>query len=365
MTNALSDKRILMFPRTMAMGGTEKVVLQLCEALLGKCAWVGVVSCGGDLVTRLEDMGVPHFDIPDITDKNPATARRVVRELRSIVADNGVNLVHCHHRMAAMYSHVLRGKTLCTVATAHNVFQDGKRCATRAAYHGMHVAACGGQVERNLIDYYGLPHENVVLIPNSVKPFDGPVEPISEIATCPEGVMKVGFVGRLTEAKGPGFLVDAMAMLAKRGIPVRCFMVGDGELGDFLRDKVSELGLTDRICFLGQRDDSQNFLSQVDVCAMPSLWEGLPLVLLEALSVGAPVVASACDGVLDVVTDGKDGLLVESGNAEQLADALERLWRDSALRSRLAEAGKSTFQSGYSYDCWVQKYFKFYEGAGA
>ena len=177
--------------------------------------------------------------------------------------------------------------------------------------------------------------------------------------------MKVGFVGRLTEAKGPGFLVDAMAMLAKRGIPVRCFMVGDGELGDFLRDKVSELGLTDRICFLGQRDDSQNFLSQVDVCAMPSLWEGLPLVLLEALSVGAPVVASACDGVLDVVTDGKDGLLVESGNAEQLADALERLWRDSALRSRLAEAGKSTFQSGYSYDCWVQKYFKFYEGAGA
>lgn len=124
--NALSSMRILMFPRTMAVGGTEKVVLQLCEHLVGKVGYLGVISCGGAYTEELRRLGVPHYQIPDITSKNPSVASGVVQTLRLVSSDNGVNVIHCHHRMAAFYSHFVSDKTLCAVATAHNVLSETK-----------------------------------------------------------------------------------------------------------------------------------------------------------------------------------------------------------------------------------------------
>lgn len=358
----LGDMRILMFARTMAMGGTEKVVLQLCRALKGKVGFLGVMSRGGELVSELAAIGVPHFEVPDITGKRPETFAKVSRELKRAVCENGVNLVHCHHRMAALYCRLALPRGVRAVATAHNVFSGG-RGATCFLYKGMPVAACGGRVYENLTGYYGLPQGLVSLIPNSVPGFGGPVEPIAEVAACPEGVLKVGFVGRLCEQKGVVHLVDAMEILAEKGVRARCYIVGDGELEGGLRERVRGSAAADGVVFLGRRADSQNFLSQVDVCAIPSLWEGLPLVLLEAFSVGAPVVASACDGILDVVRGGENGLLVQPGDAETLADGLERLCKDAALREKLGARARGDYESDYSYGAWAERYFDFYKEA--
>ena len=362
MTADLGDMRVLMFARTMAVGGTERVVLQLCRALKGKVGFLGVMSCGGELVAELDAMGVPHFEVPDITDKDPATFASVSHALKSVVRENGVNLVHCHHRMAALYCRLALPKGVRAVATAHNVFSGG-RFATRFLYRGMPVAACGGRVHENLVSYYGLPEGLVSLIPNSVPAFGGPVEPIAEVVGCPEGTLRVGFVGRLSEQKGVAHLVDAMGALAERGVCARCLIVGEGELDDELHEHAASSPAKDRIVFLGRRADSQNFISQVDVCVIPSLWEGLPLVLLEAFSVGTPVVASACDGILDVVRDGENGLLVKPGDAEALADGIERLCGDGALRERLGKAARADYGENYSFGAWAERYFDFYREA--
>lgn len=362
MNAELDDMRVLMFARTMAMGGTEKVVLQLCHALKGRARFLGVMSCGGELVAELDAMGVPHFEIPDITDKKPETFAKVSRELKKVVREHDVNLVHCHHRMAALYCRLSLPRGARAVATAHNVFSDC-RAATRFLYKVMPIAACGGRVYENLTGYYGLSRRLVTLIPNSVPEFGGPIMPVAEFADCPKGVLKIGFVGRLSEQKGVVHLIDAMGILVKRGIRARCFIVGDGELEDRLREHARASVAKDDIIFLGRRDDSQNFLSQVDICAIPSLWEGLPLVLLEAFSVGLPVVASACDGMLDVVRSGKNGLLVEPGDAEGLADGLERLCKDKALRARLGNAARTDYDRTYSFSVWKERYFDFYSGA--
>lgn len=358
----LGDMRILMFARTMAMGGTEKVVLQLCRALKGKVGFLGVLSRGGELVSELAAIGVPHFEVPDITGKRPETFAKVSRELKRAVCENGVNLVHCHHRMAALYCRLALPRGVRAVATAHNVFSGG-RGATCFLYKGMPVAACGGRVYENLTGYYGLPRGLVSLIPNSVPGFGGPVEPIAEVAACPEGVLKVGFVGRLSEQKGAEYLVDAMGILSEKGVHVRCFLVGDGELEVELRESARRSEAANDIVFLGRRDDPQNFLSQVDICAMPSLWEGLPLVLLEALSVGVPVVASACDGILDVLRDGDNGLLVTPADAGDLAAALELLCNDASLRDRLGAKGRSDYEKEYSFETWRERYLDFYREA--
>lgn len=362
MSAELSDMRILLFARTMSMGGTEKVVLQLCRALKDKVAFVGVMSCGGELVSRLDDMGVPHFDVPDITGKDPVTISKVSRRLKKVVRENNVNLVHCHHRMAALYCQISLPKTLCIVATAHNVFQ-GNRCATRLLYHGMQVAACGGRVEDNLVSYFGIPRSHVKLIPNSVPCYSDGVIPIPEVASLPADVFKIGFVGRLTEAKGVRYLIDAVGILTAKGYSIRCFIVGDGELDDELHDLASKSIARDSFVFLGKRNDAQNFLSQMDVCVIPSLWEGLPLVLLEAFSVGVPVVASACDGVLDVIRDGDNGLLAEPADADSLSQTIERVFFDLPLRRKLGRNALSDFLTSYSYDVWVDRYLDFYKAA--
>ena len=362
MADDLGSMRVLMFARTMAMGGTERVVLQLCRALKGKVGFLGVMSRGGELAAELSAMGVQHFEVPDITGKDPVTFAEVSRKLRCVVRENGVNLVHCHHRMAALYCRLVLPKGVRAVATAHNVFRGG-RVGTRFLYRGMPVAACGGRVYENLVGYYGLPEGLVTLIPNGVPAFGTPVEPIAEVAACPEGVLRIGFVGRLSEQKGVAHLVDAMGVLVERGTCVRCFIVGDGELDGELRERAASSPARDRIVFMGRRADSQNFLSQVDVCAIPSLWEGLPLVLLEAFSVGTPVVASACDGILDVVRDGENGLLVRPGDAGALADGIERLCKDGALREDLGKAAQADYEESYSFDVWAERYFDFYREA--
>lgn len=354
--------RILMFARTMAMGGTEKVVLQLCHTLRDKIAFLGVMSCGGGLLPELESMGVPHFRIPDISSKDPATFAEVSSQLKKVVRDNGVNLVHCHHRMAALYSRLALPVDVRAVGTAHNVFSGG-RVATRFLYKGMRIAACGGRVYENLVGYYGLPDDMVKLVPNSVPEFDGKIVPIPAVAGCAKGVLKIGFVGRLSEQKGAEYLVQAMEILADRGVHARCFLVGDGELEDELRRRAGEFATSNDIVFLGRREDPQNFLSQVDICAIPSLWEGLPLVLLEALSVGTPIVASACDGILDVLRDGENGLLVPPADASALATALERYCYDASLRDRLGAKGRSDYEKEYSFEIWQERYLDFYREA--
>lgn len=127
MADDLGGMRVLMFARTMAMGGTERVVLQLCRALKGEVGFLGVMSRGGELAAELGAMGVQHFKVPDITGKDPATFAKVSRELRCVVRENGVNLVHCHHRMAALYCRLALPKGVRAVATAHNVFSGGAR----------------------------------------------------------------------------------------------------------------------------------------------------------------------------------------------------------------------------------------------
>ena len=358
MTN-LSHLRILMFNRFMDVGGAEKVILNLCEALRGKVEYLGVISCNGSLVGELDSLGVRHFAIPDISDKNPATFSKVAATLKKVVKENNINLVHCHHRMAAFYCRLVLPKSVKVVATAHCVFQSSK-FLTRVSYRNMHIAACGGRVEDNLVSYFNISQQQVTLIPNSVPCFNGKVKTIPEIADVSKEVLKIGFVGRLSEQKGIKFLISAMARLAQKNVPACCFIVGEGELEAELKQQVHISAASNNVFFLGRRDDAQNFLSQVDVCAMPSLWEGLPLVLLEAFSVGTPVVGSAVDGLIDVVRNGENGLLVKPTNVEALASALELVATDRNFLQSLGENALHDYNNNYSYDVWVRKYLDFY-----
>ena len=150
-------------------------------------------------------------------------------------------------------------------------------------------------------------------------------------------------VANMRPEKGYDVLLDAAGALVDRGLPVRVVAVGrgEGELERVMRGRHAALGLGDRFTFAGQRDDVLRILAGADVFVLASRQEGLPVVLMEATSVGLPIVATAVGGVPQVLTDGVDGLVVPPGDPAALADAVARLVGDPDLRTRLGAGAKA------------------------
>ncbi len=149
-------------------------------------------------------------------------------------------------------------------------------------------------------------------------------------------------VANLRPEKGYDVLLDSAAILVARDLPVRVVAVGrgEGELERTMKARHAALRLGDRFTFAGQRDDVLRILAGADVFVLASRQEGLPVVLMEATSVGLPIVATAVGGVPQVLTDGVDGLVVPPGDPEALADALTRVVSDPELRARFGAGAK-------------------------
>ena len=143
-------------------------------------------------------------------------------------------------------------------------------------------------------------------------------------------------VANLRPEKGYDVLLDAARFIADRGLPIRFAAVGRGPLDSALHARHVELALGDRFQFLGQRDDVLELLAGADAFVLASRHEGQPVVLMEATSVGLPIIATSVGGVPQVLDEGVDALLIPPGDAAKLASAMEQLASDPQLRARLA-----------------------------
>jgi glycosyltransferase involved in cell wall biosynthesis len=170
-----------------------------------------------------------------------------------------------------------------------------------------------------------------------------------ELGIAPDGKSEfaIGTVTRLHESKGNSYLIDAAARVVHERPAARFFLVGEGPLLGDLQAQASALGLGDRFVFAGFRRDIAATLSAFDLVVFPSLWEGTPLTVFETLAMGKPVVATDADGLLDVLTDGSDAIIVPKRNADALAGAIVRAMDDPAARRRLGDAARLT---GRQYD---------------
>jgi colanic acid/amylovoran biosynthesis glycosyltransferase len=156
------------------------------------------------------------------------------------------------------------------------------------------------------------------------------------------GVAHILCVGRLVHLKGQALLLDAVAELGRRGVQTRLTLVGDGPQRSALEAAARQLGITDRVTFTGSvgQDVIQSIYRSADVFCLPSMAEGLPVVLMEAMALQLPVVATRIMGIPELVEDGRTGLLVSPGRVDELVQALERVLTDADLRSRLGRQGR-------------------------
>ena len=358
----LQNQNVLFIVRTMGLGGTENVVLQLCEILSDKVNKIVVCSSGGVHEKKLQEMGIKHYLIPDITSKNPMDMLKSCRLIKSIIDKEQITIVHSHHRMAAFYAELVAPRSVVKVANAHNTFTDKKEL-TQLAYRNTKVVAVGEMVKKNLIDYFEISKEQVCVIHNAVKPFDGKIVPVEILyKEHAKGNVLIGNIGRLSEQKGMTYFIEAAKITAKAHPEARFIIVGDGEEKEQLQAQVKVKGLQDKVLFLGYRNDIQNVMSQLDFVVLSSLWEGLPLTPIEAYSVGKTVIGTAVDGTPEIIRDGVDGYLVEPRNPVQLAEKMNKLIENPRIRSEMETQAMKRYQDEFSFEKLSKRYIDFYEG---
>ncbi len=160
----------------------------------------------------------------------------------------------------------------------------------------------------------------------------------------------VCMTGRLHAQKGHTYLFQATERLKTRFPSLRLLIVGDGPERAALEAEVQARGLSEIAQFLGMRKDVPELLAASDIFAFPSLYEGLPNAVLEAMAMSLPVVASTADGTVEVIEHERDGLLVPPGDAAALEAALERMLSDAALRQRFAQAGRQRVLDDFTFE---------------
>lgn len=359
----LKNQNILFFSRTMGLGGTENVVLQLCEIFKPYVNNIVVCSCGGVNEKKLAELGVKHYTVADIENKNPKKFFEILLAVFRIIYKEKITVVHTHHRMAAFYAKILRCvKNFYFVNTSHNVFQD-KIKLTNFIYKKANLIACGEMVKQNLVSCYGLPESAITVIHNAVKPFEEEIEPdkvLTELHT--NGFFVVGNVGRLSEQKGMEYFIKAVPEILKKHPKTKFLIVGTGVDKERLKNLSAELKLDEYILFFGYREDIQNLMAQMDLVVLSSLWEGLPLTPIEAFSVGKTIVATAVDGTVEIVNDGENGFLVPPRDSEAIADKVCCLIEQQDLKKKFEEKARDCFENEFSFEKLAQEYISYYEG---
>jgi glycosyltransferase involved in cell wall biosynthesis len=359
---------ILELINASSTGGGQTQVLELARRLARDRFQPELAAApGGPLVEAAEAAGIPFHPLP-FGERRPVA---LVAAIRRLARERSVRIVHTHGGVAGVFGRLaVLGLPVRTVHTLHGIhylhhpdalvrlpgaladrvlarFTDRIICVSEA--DRVRGAAAGvvpedrGRVVVNGVDVASL-EEAAARAPGR--------EATRASLGLASGDVAVGCVARLHRQKGLPHLIAAIARLSGHEPPVRALLVGTGPEADALRALAHPLG--DRVLFLGDRADVAALLSAFDVFCLPSLWEGLPLALLEAMALGLPVVATAVDGILEVVGHEREGLLAASGDDAALAAALSRLARDPALARTLGEAGRRRVRERFTAQAMVE-----------
>lgn len=370
--------RVLHLLESGGLYGAERVVLNLSLAMRAAGRHEPVVGC---IVQRPDEPSALHDEAvrlglraEKVLLRNlrlPLDAPGAARRLRAL----GIGLVHSHGYKATVYGSFLRGWwRVPMTATCHLWFMDRaaplKMRAMVALEQRLYrrfpaVVAVSGEI-RDVLVRAGVRPERVRVVANGI-PLDGPSPtPAERIALrdslgVPAGAFLVLTAGRLTAQKDQATLLRALAALADGPRPVHCVVAGDGELRDELAALAEQPGLRGRVRLPGFREDMAALLRAADAFALPSLDEGMPMILLEAAAAGAPLVATPVGDVPTLVRDGVTGLLVPRGDAGALAAALGKLRDDPGLAARLGEAARAEVRREHSHEAMAARYAEVYE----
>jgi glycosyltransferase involved in cell wall biosynthesis len=366
---------LLVAAATSTTGGGEKHVADLLRLLPARGLRVSLACpSDGDLPRLARDVGLEVREAPITSGLRPA-ARTA---LRAAIADLAPDVVHAHGSRAAAYARVAdpRARERC-VYTLHGIHIDrAGSFARRAAFLTVErvlrprtarfVTVCASDLAKG--EQLGvIDRSRAAVVHNGIAMPDVPVRGAfrAELRLEPETPLVLS-VGRFHEQKDQATLLAAWHDVAAVVPTAVLALVGAGEFGPALRAQAADLGLGESVRFVEPRADLAPAYTDADVFVLTSLWEGLPYVVLEAMSFGLPVVATSVDGIPEAVEDDVTGILVSPSRPDAVASALAALLADPARRAAMGEAGRTRVASHFGLDAMADALVAVYrEVAGA
>ncbi|HEY2912360.1 MAG TPA: glycosyltransferase family 4 protein [Candidatus Angelobacter sp.] len=291
---------------------------------------------------------------------------RAVRQIEECIQEDGIQLLHTHGYKADLYGYVAArrsGKPI--VATCHNwvggtaalgIYNRLDRMALKR-FHGL--AAVSDSVAQRLLAA-GVPARKIRTIANGID-----VQAFERARPSPvlsfDGSKVIGMVARLDLQKGFEYLLRAARELRGEFPGLKVVIVGEGPDRREIEDMIQRFGLQSNVILAGQRSNMPGIYAAMDVFVLPSLNEGLPMTILEAMAGSKAVIATRVGAIPRVIQDGETGLLVDPGDTNGLRDALARLLNDSDLCRRLGAAGHDWVSRNYTSEAMALKYRQMYD----
>ena len=345
------------------MGGSEHVVFDIVRKLDKDRFYILVISFKEGPVRHIyEKLGVK----VEVVSKKRKYDFLFIQQLRNILKNEGIQLVNAHHFSPLLYSFLATRMTVIKlIYTEHSVWQyremgTFKRILSNFLLWNTDAVVA---ISNQLLQYY---YDNTFVSKGKIQVIINGIDLVRfKCADCTMLKMELGFkqddiligmIANLRPEKNHKVLISAFSKLSESLTDSHLLLVGldcmDGEIHRYATD----MGGAGRIHFLGPREDVPDLLNILDVFCLPSVHEGLPLTILEAMACGVPVVGSDVLGINEVVTDNVNGLLFSSGDETMLADKIKMIIRSDLLRTRLHRAGLAYVKENYCLDCKIREY---------
>lgn len=367
---------------TLERGGAQAVVLTLAQHL--KVSGCTVTVCAfedGPAREDLEENGIrvellrrPRFGVVMF----PMFLLEMLlirRELARLVKAHNVDVLQTH--MLQVLDFLTLGLRLAAgvhviLWTIHSVeFLPGRLAREPRWLHRLKIAgyrlsyrflsryadgfvAVSNDVYRAIMGQVGPRPDRIFTIRNGVDPgrfaIPGDKEAVCQELGLATQTTLVATVGRLVEAKGHRFLIDAVRPIVSRFPQVHFLVIGDGELRTGLEEQAARLGVAAHVHFMGAREDVSDLVTAADIFVLPSLWEGLPLALLEAMAAAKPIVATDVGGTSETIIAGNTGVVIPPGDGQMLVEGISQLLSNPREARAMGRAARRKIEESFGIE---------------
>lgn len=370
-------KKVAQLVTLSEMGGAQKHVLLLSRELKNRGYDVTIfTSEGGALVDKAIESGIKVEIVKNLVREiNPASDAKALKELYRAFKAGGYDIVHCHSSKAGVLGRIaakLAGAGR-IVYTAHGfVFNEPMSVAKMYMYVNMERigAAFGDKIIavsrkdfETAIENRITKREKLVFIPNAIPGIDK--GSLKEAAQTREelgikaGEFAIGTVSNFYKTKGHVYLVEAIKRLYSGGYRFKTVFAGQGPEEEAVKKLAGDCG---DILFLGYREDNYDIMNALDLFVLPSVKEGMPYVVLEAMSLGKPVLCTKVGALADIITDGVNGYIVEAGESEALYGKLKSIIDGGTEKlNETGMAGKEYADRNFSMSNFMEEIINIYE----
>jgi glycosyltransferase involved in cell wall biosynthesis len=337
--------KVLLLATHLNKGGIAFYTVNLARHIKRSGVDVSVLSSGGDLECLLEGEGIPHIKA-DIRTKAEFGWKvlRTLPEAARIIKEGHFDLMHAQTRVTQVISDIVSRYTgVPYVTTCHGFFKHSRLSRRVFPCWGAKTIAISESVAKHLRNDMGVADEKIEMVYNGIDLtsygpgyVDRDESLAGELGISDQDVM-IGSIGRFSSVKGLKYLVEAFVEVASKRPRARLLLVGEGPEKEDLIERIDRAGISERTVVIAGGDRAAKYFPVIDIFCMPSVNEGLGLAMIEAMAAGKPCIASDVGGLAELVTDGKDGILVPPASSAELAGAILRLMDDAALRERLSD----------------------------